>query len=272
MEKNFNFKVESREDPPKPDLIIDFIRHGKTVYGTALKEKIKEIGQNIDTFKLMPELDESIESADEQLGGRITEQGKEELRDSVRKLSKLIDRKKEIVAIMYGTRTRHDQSGKVIIDELQNLGIEVVKQKEHANLVDVKDGGWYTFVEYIIKHEGKDEADLENFWWEMYQNKSLQDDMSNKGYEHLGDISLRTENVVELLRRFVRRFNLGKTLRVIAVTSDINIEQIQQKGIEIKDRDQIWTKNADILEINIWNDKDNSLNYKEKIIKPLEDK
>ena len=61
----------------------------------------------------------------------------------------------------------------------------------------------------------------------MYQNENTREDMSAKGYEHLGDIATRTEKIAELLRRFVRRYNLGKTLRVISVASDINIEQIQ---------------------------------------------
>jgi hypothetical protein len=270
IENNYNFKIESQEKPPRPDLIVDFIRHGTAVYGNKLKEKLSEIGQDTDTFKLMPEISANINDEREQLEGKITEKGENELRESIRKLSKLIDHENEIITVLQGTRTRHEQSGRIIINELQNQGIKVVKQKNHESLLDVKNGGWYKFVEYIVKHQNQSEADLEQFWWDMYQKKNVRDDMSSKGYEHLGDIALRTENMLELLKRFVRRFNLGKTLRVIAVTSDVNIEQIQQKGINIENKDQLWVKNADIFEINIWNDKDDPLKYKEKTIKPLE--
>lgn len=261
--------LETKEKEPRPDLIIDFIRHGKTAYGEALTQKIRELGQNPDTFKLMPLLDDSIKDPREQLEGRITPEGAEGLRESAKKLAGMIDRKNEIVAIIQGTRTRHDQSSEILEKELTEHGIDVVKKKEHEDLVDVKGGGWYTFVDYILKHQGKSDADLEGFWWEMYRDKNTREDMANKGYEHLEDIAIRTEKQVELLRRFVRRFNLGKTLRVIAVTSDINIEQVQQKGKAPEDKDQIWVKNADVFEIKIWNDKDDQ-SFKEEASKPFE--
>ncbi len=265
-----NFGIENKEQEPKPDLIIDFIRHGKTVYGEALKDKIRELGQNPDTFKLMPSLDESIEDPREQLEGRITAEGAEGLKESAKKLASIIDTENEIVAIIQGTRTRHDQSAEIIEKELIAHGIKVVKRKKYSDLVDVKNGGWYTFVDYILKHQNKSNADLEAFWWEMYHDKSIREDMTSKGYEHLGDITIRTEKQVEFLRRFVRRFNLGKILRVVAVTSDINIEQIQQKEKALEERDQIWVKNADIFEIKIWNDKNDKSVSKEELSKPLE--
>lgn len=260
--------IENREKAPKPDLVIDFIRHGKTVYGEALKKKIGDIGQNPDTFKQMPRVADTVEGEQEQLEGVITAEGEVELREAAKKLAGMIDLQNEIVAIVTGTRTRHTQSASIIEDELRNQGIDVVKTKEHEDLVDVKGGGWYTFVDYILKHQGKSDADLEQFWWEMYQNENTREDMSAKGYEHLGDIATRTEKIAELLRRFVRRYNLGKTLRVISVASDINIEQIQQKGIPLENRDQIWVKNADVVEIKIWNDKNGAL-LKEEIVRPF---
>mgnify|MGYP001598419012 CR=1 FL=1 len=259
------------EQVPKPDLIIDFIRHGRTEYGEALKEKIKETGQNPDTFKQMPKLAEGpIADETEQLEGRITEEGVTELRESAKKLAEMIDRQNEIVAIITGTRTRHFQSAGIIEEELKKQSIDVVKTKEHGDLVDVKGGGWYTFVDYILKHQGKSDVDLEQFWWEMYQSKDTREDMNEKGYEHLEDIAKRTEKVAELLRRFVRRFRLGKTLRVIAVVSDINVEQIQQKGIPFAKRDQIWVKNADVVEIKVWNNKNDGSLLKEEMSKPFE--
>lgn len=262
--------IESKEKPPRPDLIIDFIRHGKTVYGEALKSKLSEIGQNPDTFKQMPGVEDSVKEPREQLEGKITPEGEIELREAAKKLAEMIDRQNEIVAIMTGTRTRHTQSATIIEDELRNQGVDIVKTKEHEGLADVKGGGWYTFVDYILKHEGKSDADLEQFWSEMYQSKSTRDDMSSKGYEHLEDIAARTERVTELLRRFVRRFNLGKTLRVIGVTSDINMEQIQQKGTPIENRGQIWVKNAEVVEIKIWNDKNSGALLREEMSKPFE--
>ena len=258
-----------QEQAPRPDLIIDFIRHGRTVYGDALRAKIVKTGQNPDTFKQMPKMESSIEDETEQLEGRITKEGETELRESAKKLAEIIDRENEIVAIITGTRTRHSQSAKVIEDELKSQGIDVVKTKEHGDLVDVKGGGWYTFVDYILKHQGKSDVDLEQFWWEMYQNKDTREDMNSKGYEHLEDIAIRTEKVAELLRRFVRRFNLGKTLRVVGVVSDINMEQIQQKDIPFEKRDQIWVKNADVVEMKVWNKDDGSL-MKEELSKPFE--
>ncbi len=261
--------IGNKERIPKPDLVIDFIRHGKTVYGEALKKKISDIGQNPDTFKQMPDIEDSVEGQREQLEGIITPEGEAELREATKKLSGMIDKENEIVAIITGTRTRHTQSATIVEDELRNQGIDVVKTKEHENLVDVKGGGWYTFVDYILKHQGKSDANLEEFWWEMYQNKATRDDMGLRGYEHLEDIATRTEKIAELLRRFVRRYNLGKTLRIVSVTSDINMEQIQQKGIPFENRDQIWVKNADVVEIKIWNDKNNGDLLKEEISEPF---
>lgn len=262
--------IKSRERPPRADLIVDFIRHGKAVYGEALKGKIRELGQDPDKFKQMPKVEESGQDQREQLEGKITAEGEIELRESARKLAGMIDKENEVVGIMTGTRTRHIQSAKIIEQELIAQGIEVVRTKEHEDLVDVKGGGWYTFVDYVLKHQGKSDADLEQFWWEMYGDKETRKDMSSKGYEHLGDIAIRTEKVVELLRRFVRRFNIGKTLRIISVASDINLEQIQQKGVPLENRDQIWVGNADVVEIKIWNNKDDGSLLKEEIVKPFE--
>ncbi|MES2225732.1 MAG: hypothetical protein V4480_02895 [Patescibacteria group bacterium] len=241
--------VETPEGERKPELIIDFIRHGTTAYGPALEQKLRDIGQDPEIFTLMPAVDGSIEDAREQLEGRVTQEGEEGLRESIRELCKRIDPKKEIVAIAHGTRTRHEQSTDIIADELRKNGIDVVRVKPHKNLVDVQGGGWYSFVDYIMNHQGKTEADLEAFWWEMYQDEETRSAMNAAGYENLADVAKRTEYFVEILRRFVRRHALGKTLRVIAVTSDVNIEQIQQAGIPMEERNQIWPANAEIYEV-----------------------
>lgn len=256
--KEINLSIESKEKEPKPDLIIDFIRHGKTAYGSALKKKVREIGQDPDTFKLMPIIDESIQDPREQIEGRITSEGEIGLREAIKTLSEKIDRENEIIAIVHGTRTRHEQSSDIIADEFKKYGIYVEKTKRHDNLVDVKGGGWYTFVDYIVNQQKKTEADLEAFWWEMYKNEETRADMKSKGFESLEEISERTDYLVKVLKRFVQRFDLEKTLRVIAVTSDINIEQIQQKETPLEKRDQIWVKNAEIYELKEWRDEDDS--------------
>lgn len=252
--EEFTPTPEAKEGEPQPSLIIDFIRHGHTAYGPALKEKVTDIGQNPDTFNLMPDVDETIEEPREQLEGRITEKGEAGLREAARTLAEQIDKETEIVAIIHGPRTRHEQSTAIIADELQKSGIDVTKTRKHNKLVDVEGGGWYTFVDYVVNQQGKPDADLEALWWEMYQNEETREDMKAKGYESLSDVANRTEYVAELLKRFVRRYNLGKTLRVIAVTSDINIEQIMQKGIPAAERDQIWIQNAEIYEVREYKD------------------
>lgn len=262
-------RIEQREVVSAPDVIIDFIRHGKTIYGNAFKDVIRAIGQDPDTFKQMPDVSNDIIGEREQIEGMITKEGQEELRDATRKLAKMIDSQNEIVAVVTGTRTRHVQSAVVIEEELKNQGIDVVKVRDHKNLVDVKGGGWYTFIDYILKHQGKSDADLEQFWWEMYQDEETRKDMNLKGYEHLEDIATRTEKVAELLRRFVRRYKFEKTLRVICVTSDINLEQIQQKEIPMEERDQIWVKNADVVELKMWNDQEIGVLAKEEMSKPF---
>jgi broad specificity phosphatase PhoE len=265
--------IENKENFRHPDLIIDFIRHGKKEYGKVFKDKILEIGQDIESFKLMPRIDDSILDPKEQLEGRVTIEGINGLKRTSKRLAEIIDKENEIVGIMSGPRTRHIQSAKIIEEELLDNKIDVVRPdniKINKNLVDIKGGGWYTFIDYILKHQGKNEADLEQFWWEMYGNKETRDDMKSKGYEHLGDVGERTEKVVELLRRFTRRYDLGKTLRVICVTSDINLEQIQQKALPLEKRDQLEIENASVFEIKLWNDKEKGLVLKEEISKPFE--
>ena len=141
----------------------------------------------------------------------------------------MIDRQNEIVAIATGNALAILNQLQLLRMNLEIKGIDVVKTKEHEDLVDVKGGGWYTFVDYVLKHQGKSDADLEQFWWEMYQNENTREDMSAKGYEHLGDIATRTEKLQNFCEDLCVDTIWGKTLRVISVASDINIEQIQQK-------------------------------------------
>lgn len=248
----------NREIEPRPQLIIDFIRHGEAEYGEELLKQLEATGQNSETFKQLPKISPDIFDAKTALEGRITESGKAELEESIRSLSAKIDRDNEMVAVLYGPRTRHKESAEIIIEELEKLGIPVFKSKEHSGLIDFKDS-WISLVEYAIQHQGKSSVDLEQSWWEMYQNPTTREEMEKKGYEHLEHVQLRMEFMSELLRRFARRFTVEKTLRIIAVTSDVNIEQHQQKHIPMEDRDQILVKNAEIFESKIWNDENGNL-------------
>jgi broad specificity phosphatase PhoE len=246
MESKDSF-IEQREKA-KPELIIDFIRHGQTAYGLGLKEKISGYGQNLDTYKLMPIIDEGIEDPREQLEGRITVEGEAGLRASVQKLATEIDGDNEIVVIVHGERTRHEHSTDIIADEFKKLGVSISKVRQHKHLTDMKGEGWPVLIDYVINHQGKEEADLEAFWWEMYQNPETRAHMKELGFESLEAVSERYEVFIKLLRRFVERYTLGKTLRVIAVTSDIGMGELKQRGVPLEKRDQLYVKNGEVIE------------------------
>ena len=257
------------------------MRHGKTVYGKALVTTLKRIGQEPETFPQMPAMDPSIVDPMEQLEGRLSDEGAAGLRASVEQLAKMIDKEREIVAILMGPRTRHKQSAEIVAEALEAAGITVEKIRHHKDLVDVKGGGWYTFVNYVRNVQHKDDVDLEAFWWEMYREEGTRSDMNQNGLEHLGDIAVRTERVVEALRRFVRLHRsrlpktvdqVPKTLRVIAIASDINLEQMQQKGTPLEKRDQIWVKNGDVVEVSVWNDAETGAVDREEITLPFHQK
>lgn len=246
--------AETREGKPRPDVIFNFIRHGTTAYGEAVSRKLHELGQDAESFTLMPQLDQSITDEREQIEGRITPEGEIGLREAAKELAGRIDTEHEIVAIVHGLRTRHEQSAAIIADELQKAGINIVRSRPHKNLSDVAGSGWLTFVEYVLKHQGKEEADLEQFWWDMYRDPDVRADMKEKGFESLEGVNERVEHFVNLGKRFVKKYPLGKTLRLISVTSDLNIEQIMQRGVPMEQRDQIWVKNAEIFELKEWNE------------------
>lgn len=260
--------METREfelqEKPKFDLFIDYVRHARYEGGPALRDVVRRAGSDSDTLGAMPKTSDAVNGdVQEQLEGRVTDAGEEGMRESARTLAGKIEKDKEIVAILPGPRTRHIQSAEIFADELERQGIKVLwreGQRSHKDLIDFQ-RAWYSLVEYIVQQQGKSNVDLEVFWWEMYRNQETRDDMNVKGYEHLGDVAKRMEYTAELLRRYARRYKSrfqGKTLRVICMTSDVDLEQIMQMGKPLEEREQIWPSYGDVVEVRIPDVTDNS--------------
>ena len=241
-------KIE--QEPQKPKLIIDFVRHGDTEYGSQVIKRLKKAGQPPDTFKQLPKINEEIVDPLIGIEGRLTEAGIEQIRISIQRLIESIDKKNEIIFVITGPRTRHKQSTDVVVEELIKAGVQIYKIREHKNLTDFKDG-WIGLVDFIKNIQNKENVDLEEFWWEMYKNEETKKLLNDAGYEGLHDIERRMAAFVKILKKFVSIYKPKKTLRVIAVTSDVNIEQVLQRDIPPLEKDQIWIKNGEIAELTV---------------------
>lgn len=242
--------LESKEKF-EPQILIDFIRHGQTKYGKRLKEKLDEIGFDYEEQLPTSNITEEDLGDSEDMEGVVTEDGERGLREAVKDLLESIDKEKEVLLILSGPRSRHEQSREIIEDELSNAGVSIINSRQHEGLSETKEH-WISIVDFIINKLGKDGSEVWNHWFNM-----TEDELKGAGLEGVDDIKNRMNHFTELIKRYGNRYReeLGlseKTLRVLAVTSDINISSIKSD-----DMDEI--KNAQIVELGI--DKDGQYKF-----------
>lgn len=232
----------------EPKIIFDFIRHGQAEYGTEVADKMKNMGYDFRDHLPTSRISNEKISKREVWEGRVTQEGQEQLRQAIGGFIERIDMEKDVLMMLSGSRFRHEQSGEIILDELEKNKVNVHKAREHQDLVDFKKN-WISILEFV-----KDKTKQGDNPWQ-YWLKMSEDELKDADLEGIEDITKRMEHFIELIKRYARRYQeqLGldeKVLRILAPTSDINILSLMQKN-KLSDLEQNIIKNAEIVELGV---------------------
>lgn len=241
---------ESTQEKEKfePQIIFDFIRHGQAEYSESLKQKVEELGYKWEDLLPTSKITKEPIEKPADLEGRLTVEGKEQLKEAVRILVKKIDKNNENIMVLFGPRFRTVDSSKVILEELEQAGVDVSKARKHKDLIDMKKH-WLAILEFV-KMKAPEEKRGVHYWLNMSEQEIHEADL-----ESIEDIGRRMDHFVELIKRYARMYKtqLGlenKKLRVIAITHDINIISVLKKeGVPPEKMEAI--KNAQIVELGI---------------------
>ncbi|HFC76917.1 MAG TPA: hypothetical protein ENJ27_01670 [Candidatus Moranbacteria bacterium] len=239
-------KIEKEKFEPK--IIFDFIRHGQAEYGTDIAEKMSSMGYEFKDYLPTSKISDKEMTKREIWEGRITTEGRKQLEQVVDRFIKKIDKDKEVLIILSGPRFRQEQSGEIILNELEKNNINVFKAREHKDLVDSKKH-WISILEFVKDKTKKDDSPWQ-YWLKMSENELKEADL-----EGFNDIGKRMDHFMRLLKRYAQRYQkqLGldkKVLRIISSTSDINILSLLQKD-KLSDLEQEVIKNAEIVELGV---------------------
>ncbi|MCG2686950.1 hypothetical protein L6278_02320 [Candidatus Parcubacteria bacterium] len=243
-----------KEEKFKPQIIFDFIRHGQAEYGQKVKEKVKNLGYNFEDFMPTSKIaEEELDDKRKIWEGQITTKGNEQLKTAITDFVKKLNKDKETLMILFGPRFRQEQSSKIIFDELEKQGVNVLKARQHKNLIDLKKH-WISVLEFVSQ-KTKDKP--VEYWLSMNSKELEEADL-----EGLQEVGGRMEHFIELIKRYARRYQKElrldeKILRVMSVTSDINILSLLEKQKEsLKSVDINAIKNAQIVEMGVDKDGD----------------
>ncbi len=240
----FDENAFEKKEKIQPEIIIDLIRHGQTIYSQEFKKAVEEIGYKFeDLFKDSKFVDS--EDAGGFFEGEITLEGEQKLRDSIRNLVESIDQDKEKIMCLYSERHRTNHSAEIILDELKNNDIEdIYKFREQKNLIDMETPV-LEILKYVKEHDKTKTANPWTYWLNMSEQE-----LSEAGIDGISGIKRRMNHLLELLERYARMYadklGLGdKKLRVIAVTHDVNIISLLEKFNIPKEE----IKNARVFEL-----------------------
>lgn len=177
------------------DATITFLRHGKPEY-TA--EEIKKYD----------------------FEGKLTDEGKEQVKESAKELAREIKNNNEVVVVWSSGRNRADETSKILVDALEKEGIIVLDRKKesdnkHRNFTslsapDITSEFW--------KQKPKDEFFVK-IWKELYEKDKLPQgvetpDESEKKFKRVLALNRRAINIFNDKRRKDRHFS---KLRIINV-------------------------------------------------------
>jgi len=235
--------IEKKEEI-QPEIIIDLIRHGQTIYSQEFKNAVETIGYKFeDLFK-----DSKLVDSQDEGGffeGEITPEGEQKLRESIKELVGSIDQNKEKIMCLYSERHRTCHSAEIIIDELKNNNVkDIYKFREQKDLIDIETPV-INILKYIKEHDKTNASSPWPYWFGMSEKE-----LSEAGVDSINGIKTRMNHILELLERYARRYGdklgLGdKKLRVIAVTHDVNIISLLEKFNIPKEE----IKNARVFEL-----------------------
>jgi len=241
-------KGEQEKERFEPQIIFDFIRHGQTEYSNELKTKMEQLGYKWE--ELMP----TSKTTEEKIGtpadleGRLTAEGKAQLKEAAGILVEKIDKDRENIMVLFGPRFRTIDSSKIILEELERKNVDVRKARQHRDLIDMQKH-WIAILEFVKKKAPDTDKPI-SYWLNMSEQEIQEADL-----EEMGDIKKRMDHFIRLIKRYAQMFSNqleldNKRLRVIAITHDINILSILKKE-EITPEDAVFIKNAQIVELGI---------------------
>ena len=232
----------------EPNVIFDFIRHGEAEYSDELRQRVEELGYSYD--ELLPASKTTTEIRGTRAGkeGRLTQEGKAQLIVSMEHLAERIDPDNEVVMVLSSPRLRAEESMEVIINALGRQGVDVKGAREHLDLVDMKTS-WIGILKFLRESHSGDVSPLK-YWLKMSEEELKKADV-----EGMRSIEDRTDHFMRLIQRFAqmkqREWGLDKkTLRVIAITHDINLMTLA-KQINLNPKEINDIKNAEILEVGV---------------------
>ena len=244
----------------EPQIIFDFIRHGEAEYGPELKRKFIELGFDWDKLMSASKITKEEIKEPASLEGRLTPEGKVQLRGSISGLVEKIDKDNENIMVLYSPRFRAVDSTNIILEELERQGVDVFKAREHNNLIDMKKH-WISILEFVKEKEGEKKEPF-RYWLNMSEQELKDADL-----EGFKDVGQRIDHFIQLIKRYFRvykdKLNLDKKkLRVVAVTHDMNIlSALKKEGATPEEADLI--KNADIVELGIDKEGNRKLIFKQ---------
>jgi len=196
-----NKELESRE-PFEADLRVDFIRHGKPEY---TKEEIS-------TAKIE---------------GRLTDVGKQQIEESAIKLTKEIDKKKELVVIWVSPKRRAQETAKIIRDTFDKeempiltKGITTQQLRTQKPLGDVQMTP--EFINQLIKEKAVND-------WMKYWIKS---EKLPEGVEKPEEVKTRLKRIITYLERIARKIypESGKKLHFICIGHEEIFRDLLNEG------------------------------------------
>ncbi|MBI3988333.1 MAG: histidine phosphatase family protein [candidate division NC10 bacterium] len=240
----------------KPQVIIDFMRHGQTMYGHVLAQEMERLGYDPKSLfkdsQIQPAGDRG-ERPSKRIGlepgrlarykrigyeehksvrfaqdnetqrmateGRLTEVGLEQIRRATKILRDMMDPEQEVLMLFASPRARARETAKMILEDLAKNGIPVEKARTEIKLRDVNTH-WMTILQRA------NELGVRQNPWRWW--------LEGSDHEALGRIEgseairSRISRFVQVVLRYVRIYRgsphlSSKGLRVLAITHDVPI-------------------------------------------------
>ncbi|MFA5009713.1 MAG: hypothetical protein WC553_00580 [Patescibacteria group bacterium] len=232
----------------EPTIRIDLVRHGEAEYSDELEQQVEAQGYPYD--KLFPASKTTAELRGTRAGkeGRLTKEGRAQLTMSMEHLAKKIDPANEVIIVLSSPQLRAEESAGVVIDALKQQGVDILGAREHLDLIDMQ-RPWIGILQFL-KQSPSGESPFK-YWLQMSEEELQEADI-----EGIKSIEDRTGHFIKLIQALARLRRVGwgldkKTLRVIAVTHDINLIAIAGcvPGLSKKELNDV--KHAEIVELGM---------------------
>lgn len=213
----FGRQLESKEKKlTGPDLIVDFVRHGKPEY-----------------------TNEEIRSAI--IEGNLTEEGVNQVKERAVELASKIDKEKEFVVFWVSPKQRAQQTAKIIFDVFRNQNIPVIKDlRTIKSLSDVKMSP--AFIKDLLKNDaiGK--------WMEYWTESDLPEDT-----EKPEEVRKRVERIITYLERIARNIAPAenKKLHFICVGHEEIFRDLLEEGYGLGTKDNTGPNYGEIMSVGI---------------------